>query len=1359
MIDSLSVMSSYFAAVSGASLTFDGANIILDENYKPLGNDDLEAKVSNSGVLRDLVFTAQGNEMVLMLGSPSSSLLEALSSNQRQPYFPDGSVRFKTGDYWRYVKESPQVIYSNEADIHFPHLTVKQTIDFALSCKYNAPKAQRNQLRDELLQEFGLYHVRNTRVGNDYVRGISGGQRRRVSIIETFIANGSVYLWDNCTKGLDSSTALDFLTTLRDMTKRSKSVSLVRISQASDEIVSKFDKILMLSESHQVFFGTMEECLHHFESTLQIVRNPNDSIIEYLTSILRYSSDISSAPKTAWSEEQLYEAWKKSSNYSYWKSKVKHDSTSNENMSIPSCVGQNDGVTKWSQLGTCTKRAFQRIAADKSSMIAEFISVTVQALVIGSLFYNIPLTTIGSFSRGSLAFFSLLFYTFMVLANLPNEFQRQGIIKKQVQLNFYSRWIEALASIICDCAFKMVLVIGFTLILYFLAHFQYNASRFFIFLLFLAVYNFSMVSLFSFIAYIAPTVAIANVIAGILLLAIAMYASYVIYLNAMHPWFVWIAYLNPAMYAMEAILSNELFNLKLDCSESIVPRGPTYNNVSFKHKACAWQGATLGNDFIRGRDYLSSALHYGYDHVWRNFGILLGFLCFYLVISLLAAEHIKPLLTGRHARAFRRLLPFKNLKNDNLDEKSHIHDTDSIPMPSLGSSRSSESTDSLTYLGGAKNQPTTHSNLSENVAVTHVVTWKDVKFSIGDKILINNVSGYVSSGLTALMGESGAGKTTLLNILSQRTNGGKLEGQILVDGKVVSDIDAFRRSIGFVQQQDVLLNRLTVRETLEVSSILRGDSDMAYIHSVAAMLDLPFNKLAADLSPTERKLLSIGVELVTKPSTLLLLDEPTSGLEPHAALTIVKFLKELSLRGQAILCTIHQPSKSVFEHFDSVYLLQGEGKCAYFGPVNRVCDYFTAKDHHLTYRPEQNPADFIIHAVGSSTRVLDGPHDSSGIRIANYDWPTIWVNSNENQRQLKMAQDLEMKVSLSAPDLSKTSQTKKPFLKQLLVISKRQYLCIRRDKSYIASKFLLNGGAGLFIGFSFWKTKHNIDGLRNAIFLCFMSLCVSSPLINQIQDKALESKEVYLEREASSNTYHWSILLLAQLLIEIPLAIASSTVFFLCCYFCCGYDSSPQIAGVFYFNYILFSVYYLSFGLWLIYSAPNAQTAAIFVAFLYSFTASFCGVMQPYDLFPGFWKFMYRVSPYTYFIDTFVSLLLHNRPVICDTDELVPTSPLDGQTCGQFLEAFIEQYGGAVKNPSARTVCAYCPYKVGDDFLRQQHMSFDNRWRNFGLQCAFIAFNVVAMFFGFYLVHVKTAWHVVSKIPRRVFGRKVFSVL
>lgn len=1346
-------LSSYFGAVPQASVTFNNANIILDDENGPSNKDDIES--GGSKILKNLVFSVEGGEMVLLLGGPSSSLLDALSGGRSKPYFPEGSVKFKGYDYWKFRKESSQVIYSDEGDVHFPHLTVEQTVDFALSCKYRGSRQERDILRDELLQKFGLYEVKDTRVGDSFVRGISGGQRRRVSIIETFIANGSLYLWDNCTKGLDSSTALDFLAILKDLTKTSKSISLVRISQASDEIVAKFDKVLMLSENNQVFFGSVEDCLRHFENDMGIARGPNECIIEYLTTILRHSSNSNCPPETSFSEERLLQSWLASEECHFWNLQVKNLSDSQELESISIEAGQRSShVGKFSQLLFCTKRAFQRTAGDKTFVISEFLSVIIQSLVIGSLFYNIPLSTIGSFSRGSLTFFSLLFYTFMALADIPTDFGRQGIIKKQVGLNFYPRWIEALASTIFDYVFKLVLVICFTVILYFLAHFQYSASRFFIFLLFLAIYNFSMVSLFSFIGYIAPTVSIANLIAGILLMAIAMYASYVIYLKAMHPWFVWIAYLNPARFAMEAILSNELFNLKLNCTESIVPRGSTYNNVTFQHKACAWQGATLGNDYVRGRDYLSSGLQYTYNHLWRNFGIILGFLFFYLSISLLAAEYIKPLFTRRNAIALKRFLRLQTCKNDENEEQN-----DKLVLASpVASVVSSQSTDSIDYSGGiTKNQKTIDDQTDETdpgaQEIGHVVTWRNIRYSVGERLLINNVSGYVSNGLTALMGESGAGKTTLLNILSQRASNGQFEGEILVDGKIVSDHDAFKRSIGFVQQQDIHLNGLTVRESLEISCSLRGDGDMEYIRTVAAMLNLPLNKFASDLSPTERKLLSIGVELVTKPSVLLLLDEPTSGLDPHAALTIVKYLKELCSRGHAILCTIHQPSKSVFEYFDSIYLLQAGGKCAYFGPANKVCQYFVMKDEHLEYSSGRNPADFIIDAVQNSKMNMG---DTSAAAEERINWSEIWSESKENILAMKHGASIEEKALTSIAVPSEPHHKSQPYMKQLLVITKRQYLCIKRDKSYVVSKFLLNGGAGLFIGFSFWKTKHNVNGLQNAIFLCFMSLCISSPLINQVQDKALESKEVYLAREAKSNTYHWSVLLLAQLLVELPLAVASSTLFFLCCYFCCGYDSSPHIAGLIYFNYILFAAYYLSFGLWLIYSAPDIQTAAVFVAFLYSFTASFCGVMQPYNLFPRFWKFMYRVSPYTYFVESFVSLLLHNREVVCDTGELVPTSPSGGQNCGQFLKPFVDEFGGKIKNPSSYTVCAYCTYKTGDDFLKQQNMSYGNRWRNFGIQCAFVLFNVTAMFLGFYLMYVGNTWRQTSKLVRRLVARTKF---
>lgn len=387
----------------------------------------------------------------------------------------------------------------------------------------------------------------------------------------------------------------------------------------------------------------------------------------------------------------------------------------------------------------------------------------------------------------------------------------------------------------------------------------------------------------------------------------------------------------------------------------------------------------------------------------------------------------------------------------------------------------------------------------------HVISWKNINYTIGDKKLINDASGYISSGLTALMGESGAGKTTLLNVLSQRTESGVVTGELLIDGQPLTNIDAFRRSIGFVQQQDVHLELLTVRESLEISCVLRGDGDRDYLGVVSNLLRLPSEKLVADLSPTQRKLLSIGVELVTKPSLLLFLDEPTSGLDAEAALTIVQFLKKLSMQGQAILCTIHQPSKSVISYFDNIYLLKRGGECVYFGSLPNACDYFVAHNRRLTFdREMDNPADFVIDVVGSgSTNIpMDDAEKPTSSKIDepvsyhkqsdSINWAELWQSSPEKVRVADDLLLLEEEARKSGVDFTTSVWSPPSYMEQIKLITKRQYICTKRDMTYVFAKYALNAGAGLFIGFSFWRTKHNINGLQDAIFLCFMMLCVSS---------------------------------------------------------------------------------------------------------------------------------------------------------------------------------------------------------------------------------------------------------------------------
>ncbi|KIJ53387.1 hypothetical protein M422DRAFT_58582 [Sphaerobolus stellatus SS14] len=169
------------------------------------------------------------------------------------------------------------------------------------------------------------------------------------------------------------------------------------------------------------------------------------------------------------------------------------------------------------------------------------------------------------------------------------------------------------------------------------------------------------------------------------------------------------------------------------------------------------------------------------------------------------------------------------------------------------------------------------------------------------------------------MGESGAGKTTLLNTLAERLHFGSLTGDRLLNGQRIQL--HFARLSGYCKQMDIYLETATVREALQFSAMLRQSPSVskedkyAYVEKVFKLCgtmesygDAIVGHAGEGLSLEQRKRLTIGVKLAAKPKILLFLDEPTSGLSAQSAWAIIQLLRSLTEHGQAILCTIHQPS-------------------------------------------------------------------------------------------------------------------------------------------------------------------------------------------------------------------------------------------------------------------------------------------------------------------------------------------------------------------------------------------------------------------------------------------------------------------
>ena len=175
------------------------------------------------------------------------------------------------------------------------------------------------------------------------------------------------------------------------------------------------------------------------------------------------------------------------------------------------------------------------------------------------------------------------------------------------------------------------------------------------------------------------------------------------------------------------------------------------------------------------------------------------------------------------------------------------------------------------------------------------------------------------------------------------------------------------------------------------------------------------------------------------------------------------------------------------------------------------------------------------------------------------------------------------------------------------------------------------------------------------------------------------------------------------------------------------------------FFYILsFFIFASTFAQMVVAPLPNEGTGGALATVLFALTLIFNGVIQPASSLPGFWIFMYRVSPQTYLISGMLATGLHNRPVVCASKELSVFSPPSGQTCGEYLAAYLQ--GGApgrLLDPNATSRCEYCPFSSSNQFLAGIGASWGDRWRNLGLMWVYIAFNVTMTFVLYYLVRVR----------------------
>ncbi|OHW94391.1 ABC multidrug transporter [Colletotrichum incanum] len=758
-------------------------------------------------ILRDFEGVVEKGEMLHVLGPPGSgcsTLLRTLSSHTaNQEVSPEAYINYRGIDP-KLIRTCfrGDVLYNAELDTHLAHLTVGETLTFASrarSVRHIPGGFSRQQFdlinRDAVMATFGLAHTVDTRVGDDIVRGVSGGERKRVSIAEAALTGAKFQCWDNSTRGLDSANAINFCQNLRLQADLLGVASAVSIYQAPQSAYDLFDKVTVVYEGRQIFFGGSMEAKIYFED-LGFLCPERQTVPDFLTSMtspherrVRFGYE-NLVPRTP---DEFVQRWKQSKQrqevlrqlIDYEKShqslerlteyqhsrRVEQARVQRTNSPYTISYTQQVSLTFW--------RAWRRLLADPGFTIASLLFNLTMALILGSMFYNLKPDSSSFYYRGGIIFFSLMFNAFGSQLEVLTIYAERPVVEKQNRYAFYHQSAQAIATYLCDVPYKVANMFVFNVLVR-------EAGAFFFFCLVTLLATLSQSAIFRTLASVTRTPDHAMIPSALLGLGLMIYTGFTVPTAYMPGWSRWMGYINPLAYSLEALMANEFHGREFACA-AMVPRGPGYENLSLESQICSVVGAKPGSSVVNGDRYINMTFGYYDANRWRNVGILFASMVFFFCAYLFAAEYARPPKLRGEILTFRRgkmAMALKPEKIASLDGDVEAQGQGSQPVSAeKGNGRSRDS------------------GISMGDSIFY---WEDLCYHIkvkggAERRLLDRVDGWVKPGIsTVLMGVSGAGKTTLLDVLATRISIGVVSGDTLVNG-IPTDA-TFQHRVGYAQQ-------------------------------------------------------------------------------------------------------------------------------------------------------------------------------------------------------------------------------------------------------------------------------------------------------------------------------------------------------------------------------------------------------------------------------------------------------------------------------------------------------------------------------------------------------------------------------
>ncbi|KAH9724091.1 ABC transporter G family member 37 [Citrus sinensis] len=943
-----------------------------------------EAKMK---ILKDVNGIIKPGRMTLLLGPPGcgkTTLLSALSGKLSHSLKVSGEVSYNGYRLDEFVPQKTSA-YISQYDLHIAEMTVRETIDFSARCQGTGHRADilmevikleklagifpdpdvdaymkaisaeglENSLQtDYILKILGLDICADTMVGDPMRRGVSGGQKKRLTTGELIVGPTRALFMDEISNGLDSSTTFQIVSFLKHLVHITDATALISLLQPAPETFDLFDDVILMAEGKIVYHGPLSYSCKFFEGCgfrcpdrkgvadfLQEVISRKDQAQYWhcqdhpysYVSVDQFITKFKACHLGLMQDEELARSFNKSERHKNAISFKKYS------------------LTKWELLKTCATREFLLMKRNSSLYVFKSTQLVIIASVTMTVFLRSELAVDIIHAN---AYLGALFYALVILIvdgfpEMNMTISRLAVFYKHRDLCFYPAWAYAIPASILKVPLSLLESFVWTSLTYYIIGFSPEVGRFIRqFLLFFAV-HLTSISLFRAIASIFRTVAVSFAIGTMAILMLLLFGGFIIPKKSMPSWLEWGFWVCPLTYG----------EIGLTVNEFLAPR---------------WEKVISGNTTAGMQTLESRGLNFDSSFYWISIGALIGFTILFNAVFILALTFLKPPGKSRTLISYEKYLELQDQKD------------------CVGSDRDRSPTDAPLK---AATEPKRGKMILPFEPLT--VTFEDLRYYVDIPSamrkngfnqtrlqLLSDISGTFRPGiLTALMGVSGAGKTTLMDVLSGRKTGGIIEGDIRIGGypKVQH---TFARISGYCEQNDIHSPNITVEESIVFSAWLRLSTQIdsktkaEFVNEVLQTIELDGIKDSLvglpgvnGLSTEQRKRLTIAVELVANPS-IIFMDEPTSGLDARAAATVMRAVKNVVETGRTVVCTIHQPSIDIFEAFDDLVLMKNGGRIIYFGPLGqhscKVIEYFECIPGVLKIKDNYNPATWMLEVSSNS---------------------------------------------------------------------------------------------------------------------------------------------------------------------------------------------------------------------------------------------------------------------------------------------------------------------------------------------------------------------------------------------------------